>query len=289
MTAGAQKAAAVFVGWVEAWLEMLTLAGYSCNTIDCYRRDVTRFGETIAGLLGTTLPFDMELVGQREIDLIASVWETQGASKQTMSRRFSAVKGFAGYLCLNTTMRVDCSRLLAAKFPTAKSGRVPAAELDDVHALSRIEPDPNWIDLRNAAAFLTMACGTTTGETTALDRSDVDIDLGVATVRQTWLRPRPVGLSVAASGAIASYLDEFPRTIAPNEPLFQTTRGTRLSARSLQSAFRTRRRILGMSEEMVLSSLRHGAGRDRAERWRSPAAVGRLLGIDAVNTRRYFE
>ena len=105
----------------------------------------------------------------------------------------------------------------------------------------------------------------------------------MATMRKTFM-----GCSLILT--YTTLLRGVPRQfLRPDQPLFQTTRGTRLSARSLQVAFRMRRRILGMSDEIVLSSLRHAAGRECAERWRSPAAVGRLLGIDAANMRRYFE
>jgi len=288
MTSSVQAGGAQFKFFVEAWLQNLTSAGRSPSTIDCYRRDLGACERLLAHVLNRRAEiFDIKLIGQGQIDLMASLWSTEGASKQTIARRFSAVKGFAAHLCLRA--EVDCSRILAAKFPTAMSGRVVPAEPKDVRAVSSVGPDSNWIDLRNSAAFLVMACGLTTGETTGLDSSDVDINRGIATVRRTWLRPRPVPLSIDARDAIATYLDVLPRTPHPDLPLFQTTRGTRLSARSLQAAFRMRRRILGMSEEIVLSSLRHAAGRERAQRWRSPAAVGRLLGIDAANTRRYFE
>jgi integrase/recombinase XerC len=257
VTSSAQKATSGFIRLVEAWLVTLFLAGRSTSEIACHRSDLAAFRAAVEQLLGRAEVRDIKLVGQSQIDLMAAIWETEGVGKQTVARRFSAVRGFAGYLCLTPAVDVDCSRLLAAKFPTAKSGRVPPAEPDDVDALSWAGPDGGWIELRNSAAFLTMACGTTTGETTGLDRSDVDLDRAVAAVRRTWLRPRPVPLSDAAVRAIETYIDELPRTVAPEEPLFQTTRRTRLSARSLQTAFRTRRRILGMSDELVLSSLRH--------------------------------
>jgi integrase/recombinase XerC len=277
-----------FASHVDGWIESLSTAGRSFNTVDCYRRDLRAFHAALVRLVQKPVHIlDMKYVGQDLIDQIEARWRMEGASGQTIARRFSALRGFAAHLCVSS--EVDCCRILAAKFPTAMSGRVLPAEPKDLRAVSSVGPDSNWIHLRNSAAFLTMACGMTTGETTGLDNSDVDIDRGIATVRHTCLRQRPVALSIAARDAIAAYRNVLPRTPRPDQPLFQTTRGTRLSARSLQVAFRMRRRILGMSDEIVLSSLRHAAGRECAERWRSPAAVGRLLGIDAANMRRYFE
>jgi integrase/recombinase XerC len=286
VTSAAQKATLEFIHLVDAWIAALSIAGRSLSTLDCYRRDVRQFREALVGIFGQAAIFDLEQIGQEEIDLVAITWQTEGASGQTVSRRFSAIKGFAAHLSL--TANANCSRFLASTFPTATSGRAPAAEIEDVRALVASEDD-SWIDLRNSAAFSTMACGLTTSETTGLNMTDVDIRRGVAVVRHTTLQPRPVPLSVDASGPIVRYLKAIPLLPEGDQPLFQTTRGTRLSARSLQAAFRMRRRVLGLSEAIVPSSLRHAAGRERAERWRSPAAVGRLLGIDAINTRRYFE
>jgi integrase/recombinase XerC len=287
VTSAVQKATLDFIHSVDAWIAALACAGRSPNTLDCYRRDVRQFRVAVARLPGHGAIFDMAQVGQEEIDLVASAWEKEGASGQTISRRFSAVKGFAAHLCL--AANVNSSRILAAKFPAAASGRVLPIEAEDMRAISTGGYDDGWIHLRNSAAFSTMACGLATGETTNLDMADVDVGRGVVLVRQTTLRPRPVPLTVDAGDAIVRYLEALPHLLKSDQPLFQTTRGARLSARSLQAAFRMRRRALGLSDALVPSSLRHAAGRERAERWRSPAIVGRLLGIDAINARRYFE
>jgi integrase/recombinase XerC len=104
-----------------------------------------------------------------------------------------------------------------------------------------------------------MACRLTTSETIRLDRTDIDLERGVATVTRTRLQPRVVPLSTLAREALEAYLDMCSPSDAGDLPLFQTEKGTRLSARSLQAAFQTRRRILGLSDELVPSDLRHMA------------------------------
>jgi integrase/recombinase XerC len=287
VTSAVQEQAFDFLASVDAWIAALSRSGRSPNTLDCYGRDIRQFREAIVGIPNQAAILDMSRIGQEEIDLVASTWQTGGTSAQTISRRSSAVKGFAAFLSI--TANINCSRILAAKFPAAASGRVPPVEAEDMRLITAGLDEDGWIHLRNSAAFSTMACGLTTGETTNLDMADVDVRRGVAMVRHTTLRPRPVPLSIDAGGSIVRYLEAIPRLPESDQPIFQTTRRTRLSTRSLQAAFRLRRRVLGLSDAIVPSSLRHAAGRERAERWRSPAAVGQLLGIDAINARRYFE
>jgi integrase/recombinase XerC len=288
VTSAVQKQTSDFLASVDAWIAALSRSGRAPNTLDCYGRDIRQFRQAVAGISNQAAILDMSGIGQEEIDLVAATWQTGGASAQTISRRFSAVKGFAAYLSL--VANVNCSRILAAQFPAGASGRVPPVEAEDMRVITTTSPDDDsWIHLRNSAAFSAMACGLTTGETTNLDMVDVDVRGRVAMVRQTTLRPRPVPLTIDAGDSIVRYLEAIPRLPKSGQPIFQTTRGTRLSTRSLQAAFRLRRRVLGLSDAIVPSSLRHAAGRERAERWRSPAAVGRLLGIDTINARRYFE
>jgi site-specific recombinase XerD len=274
---------------VELWLADLQSLGRCDRTIESYRRDLRDFHLALAHhVFGRPiLVDDMAEIRQEQIDLVKSVWESAGVSRQTMARRFSAVRGYAAHLSVEAGL--NCSRVLAATFPTAQSNRIPEAELHDLRAMSSVAPDSSWTALRNAAAFLTMACGMITSEALALNREDVHVMTGVAIVNNTSPRKRIVCLSSEARRAISAYLAARPLRGQFSSPLFQTSRGTRLSARSLQYAFRLRRRALGLSEALVPTSLRHSAGRQKAQRWRSPAAVARLLGIDPANTRRYFE
>src|ERR1700722_18397806 len=122
VTSTVQKATLDFIHSVDAWIAALARAGRSPNTLDCYRRDGREFRGAGARVPRHGAIFDMAQVCQEEINLVASAWEKEGASGQTISRRFSAVKGFAAHLCL--AANVNGSRILAAKFPAAASGRV---------------------------------------------------------------------------------------------------------------------------------------------------------------------
>ncbi len=96
------------------WLNEIRKAGKSERTRDCYARDLRDVGAVLTEINGrVSRTSDLAAIGQAEIDLIEKRWLTDGASLQTILRRFAALRGFparAQFInsCDDATMPVIC-------------------------------------------------------------------------------------------------------------------------------------------------------------------------------------
>ena len=285
MTSGAQTGAE-FVGFLEAWLESLYSAGRSRITVECYRRDLGDF-KRVAGRLSKRGNIDMKLVGQEQLDLIASAWKAEAASPQTIARRLSALRGFARFLM--ATGRTDCARLMAARVAGAERTRRPV--LSDQQASEILSADlaaiDDWTGRRDLAMFAVGADGAlATAEIAALNREDLDADS--VCVRTTCFRPRMAGLSRASRSAIDAYLAEVPFDLPFDGPLFVNRRGTRVSVRTIQLRFGSRARRLGIIGSYGPGSLRAHCADRLAMEGQSSALIAAALGLHPLSALRFF-
>jgi integrase/recombinase XerC len=271
------------------WLVYLAGSGRSSSTLDCYRRDIRDVFVAMTHVNSQTpLLTDLCAIGQREIDEISTYWSSVKAYDTTIVRRFSALKSFARYL--STEHRMNCATILSAEYPSAIRKLRPPIEPDAAEALTVANDEAgDWIALRSRAVVnLAASSGLTTAEIVGLNQQDFSALARIMSVTQSRLCPRIVAISGEAAGAIQAYQEAIPFPTGSSEPLFLTNRGTRLSARSLQIAFRRRRQQVGLAETAVPTALRHSLGYRLAWSGASPEIVARALGLSLTSVSRYF-
>lgn len=275
--------------YVALWLTHLAAKGRSSNTLDCYRRDI-RDVHIAMTHVSRKVPFiaDLCVIGQREVMEISTYWLSVSACDTTVIRRFSALKTFARYL--STEHKMNCTTILSAEYPTAIRKFRPPIEADASEALAMPDNEAgDWLTLRSRAVVtLAAASGLTTAEIVALNQRDYSAAARLLSVTRSRLCPRLVAISEGAAGAIQAYQGALPFPVSGSDPLFLTNWRTRLSARSLQIAFRRRRQQVGLAETAVPTALRHSLGYKLAWSGASPEIVARALGLSVTSVSRYF-
>jgi integrase/recombinase XerC len=268
----------------HSWLREMEKAGKSRSTLDCYARDLRDVAKTVGGRETQILTS----LDQGAVDAIAGNWLDGGACAATVSRRFSALRGFAIHLVRQHGM--DLSTLLSAEFPSADKGnRPPVAEDEITLLLSDVQHD-TWRGLRDSALFsIQSSSGLTPMETVRLDVGNVELENRLLHVVNTHLAPRVVGLSDQSGGLINQYLGALPFTLTKEEPLFVTSKRKRLHVRTAQVSFRRRRTRLGVSEGATLMGLRHALAARLASDGGSPDLLASALGVLRSTTGRYFD
>jgi integrase/recombinase XerC len=274
---------------VTLWLIQLAGKGRASNTLDCYRRDIRDVCIAMTHV-NRKVPIlaDLCVIGQPEVIQIANYWVSVSACDTTIVRRFSALKTFARYL--STEHKMNCTTILSAEYPTAIRKFRPPIEADASEALAmRNSEAGDWITLRSRAVVtLAAASGLTTAEIVGLNQQDFSTVARILSVTKSRLCARIVAISGDAAGAIQDYQAALPFPVAGTAPLFLTNWRTRLSARSLQLAFRKRRQQVGLAETAVPIALRHSLGYNLAWSGASPEIVARALGLSLTSVSRYF-
>jgi integrase/recombinase XerC len=266
------------------WVEELTASGKSDATIECYSRDL----RDVAQAINARETKNLLSLGQGSVETMTRTWCDDGTSLATVSRRFSALRGFAVYLVREHGL--DLSRFLSAEFPGWHKGKRPGLGENIVQSLLSETQLEVWRDLRDSALFAVQAsAGLTPSEATSLDFGDIDLDRRLVAVRETHLARRLAGLSEQSEGLLKQYLLALPFLLEKTDPLFVTSRRSRLSVRSVQLSFRRRRLRLGIAESACPMGLRHGVGSKLAGAGASPAVLACALGISRTTAARYFE
>lgn len=268
----------------SSWLEDLARTGSATSTIDCYARDLRDVADAI-GSIGVAA------IDQAVVDLVAERWRADGAATSTIYRRFASLRSFGRFLVQERS--ADCSKLLSCRLPACgRVHREPIGKesIEVILASSTPDREDSWIRMRDCAAIQVAATSAlTTAEVVGLNRSDFNQALAVVLVRHSHLEKRPAAISQEAVCRLDQYLDHVPFKVGDNDPLFVTMRSTRLSARSLQLAFRRSRRLAGVSRTAVPTSLRNAIGFDLARSGVAPEVVAKALGIGVASAFRYFE
>jgi integrase/recombinase XerC len=271
----------------QNWLEFIREAGASASTIDCYARDL----RDTAAAIGSNSTTAIAAIDQSVIDRVSASWIADGAAGSTVYRRFACLRSFSRFL--GRECAYDCSKLLSSRSPPCSRARrepVSKETIEIILSSSASEPNDAWTHMRDCSAVHVVACsGLTTAELVGLNQSDFKPKLATVVVRGSHLDGRPAVLSKEASHWLSRYIAKIPFELGPDDPLFITTRRTRLCGRSVQLAVRRFRNLAGVSRPAVPSSLRNTVGFDLAQSGAAPKVVAAVLGISVASAWRYFE
>ena len=273
------------------WLSQLqALEGAAQNTVDAYRRDVTRYlrflsthhggSEGIAALARTT-----------QTDLRAWMAEerSRGLSPRSLSRALSAVKGFTAWAADRTG--ADATTVLSARGPKFRRKLPrPLSEDGAREILTEIGSDAreDWIAARDIAiATLLYGLGLRISEALSLTGADHPLP---ATLRITGKggKTRPVPVIPAAARAVSDYVTLCPHDLQPDAPLFRGARGGPVNPRLIQGAMERARLRLGLPASATPHALRHSFATHLLSAGGDLRAIQELLGHASLSTTQAY-
>ena len=219
----------------------------------------------------------------------------RGNHPRTRNQRLSALHGFFRYVALREpALSLHCQRILA--IPSKRCDREPVAFLteEETTALVSAPDTTTWVGRRDHALLLVAAqTGLRNSELRTLRRQDVELDAGahircVGKGRKT--RATPLRPDVAA--VLKEWLAH--QDGAPTDPLFPSTRGSRLSADALQRLVRkhtlaARRVCPSLTAKIVTPhTLRHSAAMALLQRGVDLSVIALWLGHESTETTEVY-
>lgn len=267
-----------------SWLESLRAGDRSPRTLECYARDL----RDVAKAIMSDRVSAIGAIDQAVVDAIEAAWKSKEVKSQTISRRFSALRNFAGYLTLHHG--INCGKLLAANFPTYQRGFRRCLNGNEILALVSSEEHASWTETRDTAIFeIQAAAALTSAEVVSVNLDDFDPHRSLISVQDTHLQPRVAALPSDAVHALQKYLNQVPFELRLRDPLFVSNRGGRLQVRSVQVSFRKRARRIGLPDDALPAGLRHAVGDNLAREGFGVDVIGVALGISPSSAGRYFD
>ncbi len=223
--------------WLGDFLQSLTKADLSPRSVEAYRRDLELFHRWFRNLRDK----DARWQTLSSIDLISyrqHLVTVERRKPSTVNRRLHSLRRFCRWARNEGLLDEDPS----ADVKTIRDGtqrRPQGLHQSEVHALLRVagESGRGHAKRNYALAQFFLQTGVRLNEAASMCIADATIRArtGVARVREgKGRKQREVPLNATARRALRRYLDSRSRA-KPDDPLFESGRGSRLSARSIQN------------------------------------------------------
>lgn len=263
----------------KKWLTSLRTDGKSATTIQCYACDLRH----VSIAMNTNRSSDLAAADQAIVDRLANVWSTNGASAATIERRFSTMRGFARFLLRNK--HVDSATALSLHYPKITGIHALLLSREEISLImALVSPTPNWRDLRNVCALrLQFHNGLTLTEAVSLNVADIEGNH--LRIRASRFRSRTIELDLDTDHLIRRYLRCLAFRPSPDNPLFLSAQGKRLSRRSLQLIVWRRRLECGLRCDGRFR-LRRSLCLQMAAQGHLPNAIAGMLGISTSRAYR---
>lgn len=292
--------------------------GYSPRTVSSYRIDLASLQALAAeqhkrrALLGQQEPssggadaLDFSQTDERAVRAWVARASRDGLSARSIARRLSAWRGFYDWLAESGSASVNPARgVRAPKAPR----RLPSALAPDQAVQLVDAPEAEGFEaVRDRAIFeLLYSSGLRLSELTSLDVRYFDASAGLAR-SGSWLsieqsevsvtgkgsRRRTVPVGSQALAALAAWLQERERflTLNPNadeRALFLSSRGLRLSGRSVQLRLKRRGIMQGVPASVHPHMLRHSFASHLLQSSGDLRAVQELLGHSSIASTQIY-
>ena len=276
----------------QAWLTALkSERRMSALTLEAYARDLGQFASFMSGHLGDSPSVaDLETLTASDFRAFLARRRASGAESRTLARQLSSLRSFYRYAERNHLFRnAALSAIRSPKLPHAvpKPLSINAAgKLAQADQLASGDT-PKWVLARDAAVLtLLYACGLRISE--ALSLTPKQAEGNVLTITGKGNKTRIVPLLLAASSAIAQYLELCPFAFASNQPMFRGVKGGPLNARNIQLLIERLRGALGLPETATPHALRHSFATHLLGNGADLRVIQELLGHASLSSTQIY-
>ena len=270
---------------IENWINYLeSIKGYSANTTEAYKRDVTEFFNFCFDMKLDTTPPDKYVIRE-----YLSYLSKKDLTRPTVARKISSIKNFFKFLLKNKILlSLDLSIFKSPKLKRSFPKSIDTELV--VKALKSLTDSKNdyWIDLRDRAVILLLyGSGLRISEALSLKRKEAP--------NSDWLRVlgkgnkyRDVPLLPIICDGVNSYLEACPFKFRDDDPLFLGKRGGPLSPRIIQRRVESLRYELGLPSHTTPHALRHAFATHLLSGGADLRAIQQLLGHASLSTTQRY-
>jgi integrase/recombinase XerC len=270
--------------WIARFIRHLeTERRLSAHTCKHYRRDL----DAVATFLDEQGVARWDAVDDEHLRACSAAGYRRGLSAATLRRRLSAVRTFFRYLIREKHVRRNPGTTVSAP---KGSKRLPGnLDADRMARLLEIPGDGPLVARDRAILELFYSSGLRLSELTGLDLTDLDPGDGTVHVTGKGGKDRIVPVGRLAREALVRWQRERPALADADETaLFVSTRGRRLSPRSVQARVEHWARRQGIDSHVHPHLLRHSFATHLLESSHDLRGVQELLGHANIATTQVY-
>lgn len=255
---------------------------YSANTVEGYRRDLTRFFEHLE-----TAGVDWKKSEPKHVRDYVSRRFLGGVKGRTLQRELSSLRGFFRH-CL-AQGGVARNPTLGIRPPRSEKRLPETLTIEQVASLLEV-PAENALTLRDVAIMeLAYSSGLRLSELLHLTLHDLDLEAETVRVVGKGSKQRDLPVGESACRMIRCWLklrEQFAH--GEEDALFVSRRGRRLSPRAVQKRFAEHAKKCGLQPRLHPHVLRHSFASHVLESCGDLRAVQELLGHANISTTQIY-
>lgn len=267
---------------------MLLERSLSGNTIEAYKRDISRLAEYCSMFKSDIPPLSVQLKDLR--DFVEWI-NTLSVSHRSQARMISGIRAFYKYLIMEDVISDDPSELLEAP----KLGR----KMPDVLSLEEIEKMISMIDLsqdqghRNKAIIETLyACGVRVSELTDMKLSGYYPDIGFIKVIGKNDKERIIPIGKDAIKSIELYINSARKQLkiqkGHEDYIFLNRRGKKLTRVMIFHIIKTLASSAGIRKNVSPHIFRHSFATHLVEGGADLRVIQEMLGHESILTTEIY-
>ncbi|UCF31986.1 MAG: tyrosine recombinase XerC [bacterium] len=258
------------------------IRGSSSHTVNAYRRDLEEY-------LGYVSTRDLEEGSREAVRSFLGELFRRGLARSTMSRKMSALRSFCRYRVREGFLASNpCDGMPS---PRASRKNPMFLSLEEISALLDCPSGDGVLELRDTALWEVLySSGLRVSELAGLNLADWDSSGQTIRVRGKGRKERIVPLGGKASGTLERYLratERWPHARI-GEPVFLSTRGTRLGVRGIQRRLDLRLRRSGIGKRISPHVLRHTFATHLLDSGADLRAIQEMLGHESLETTQRY-
>ncbi len=276
---------AALSGEMQAFLDYCCIEkGLAENSLDAYRRDLSRFRSFCLKDKGET-PVGAERLGQYLDSLYVS-----GLASRSIARQLTTLRNYYGFLLRQGVIESDPTANLT--MPKQWSNLPKYLSLEQIDRLAASPAESKLTGMRDRAMVeILYAAGLRVSELCQLELSDLNVDLGVVRVTGKGGRQRLVPVGKSALAAVSRYLESGrPKLLQGrgSRYLFVTARGGRLTRQAFWKLLAGYGRKAGIFHGLTPHVIRHTFATHLLEGGADLRSVQTMLGHADISTTQIY-
>jgi integrase/recombinase XerD len=266
--------------------------GLSRNTLEAYRRDLTRYGLYLSSKGVNDATRVDEAMIARFVAMLSDSEYSDGKRYRASSvaRTLAAVRTFHLFLLREGDTAVNPAEGVAR--PKVPRNLPRPLDVSDVEAMLAAVATGDTAGIRDLAILETLyGAGLRISELVGLDVDDVDLDEGAIRVLGKGSKERMVPLGRYASASVSSYLRRVRPALARSDSgaaLFLNQRGGRLTRQGVTKILKAAAVKAGLSKRVTPHSFRHSFATHLLEGGADVRVVQELLGHATLTTTQVY-
>ena len=275
----------------KSWIDNLSnIRDLSENTVISYKNDIQKFFVFLESHLDSSP--NISNIKRLEISDFRSFLSYQrnnGINSSSIARNISSLKSFFNHLIKEGI--INSSAISSLKSPKLKKS-LPRP-IDSKLAIKVIKfaetmEKEKWVGLRNKSILMLLyGCGLRISEALNLNYGDIDNEDHIL-IKGKGGKERIVPMMEYIKKGITDYINECPKQIGAEDPLFIGKRMNRLSPRIVQYALERIRGSLALPETATPHALRHSFATHLLDSGGDLRTIQELLGHSSLSTTQKY-